>query len=268
LNQITQAKLAKRLAVSRSAIGNAAAKGKIGLTSDGLVDLEAPATREYVSSFSLHRGKARTEASSPERVAAQIARTCATYSRRLLRFKRRKAELIGAEEVATSNAAMLAALREGLALLPARVNLAASELERELEENMTRILHDAIKAAGRAHTPALPAAEEAEGSLPSLPEDIGLDEARAFVDQLAADQMDVETLREKHILRLREEVRRETAQLDTALFGNLRSWPRRVVARLAGAKATLGEARALEILEGLVAEEIARIVEWEERRSA
>jgi hypothetical protein len=177
LNPIKQSELAARLGIGRSAISNALNRGKLDALPTGEIDLDGEASRAYLARFSRHRGKQRTEPSSPARAAAMLARARSLYERNVLRFKRRKREVIPTEMINYSIDNLLTTLRGEVAALPERIGLDAVNLERELEIGIIQALEAAKKKSIQTEMPAHGEAGEAAVEYPDvLPDQASLDE--------------------------------------------------------------------------------------------
>lgn len=237
---MTQAELAERLGVSRQAVSKAAKAGRLALNPDGSVDMKAQITKTYLAHFTKHRGKQRREDPTPEAAEALRRKLQAQYHRAAARLTRRKALLIEAAPVAGLFAAILDELAHGLRGLPARVDLDAPELERELERAIVLVMAGAV-AAGEVYLATRPHEGGVDPMPDTLPDDAPVGALRAMLDLQAAARHNLEAAIEDGRLIPREHVLQRLGQLDTTAFGACRSFPRRIVAELSAVLAAEGQ---------------------------
>jgi hypothetical protein len=260
--QLKPSELAKRLGIAPAAVRDAERRGRLVREADGTYDTDRPENRSYLGRFTGHRGKQRTEPSSPARAAAMIARARSLYERHALKFKQRKLELIPADLVNFRLGVLLQALREEVAALADRIDLTATAIEGEMERAISEALGSAKKKSLQAAMPAHSETREAAVEYPDvLPDGASLDDARAFIDQVQADRIAQETALQLGEFVTRHDALRHLGIINSEVFGNLRTWPRRSVARVAAARTSQGAEAARRVLGELVEEELARIDE-------
>jgi len=253
---LKQADLARRLGVDRSAISRALERGKLESLPDGTIDTENATNKRYLSRWTAHRGKTRSQPApvSPNRAAAQLARARAEYGRKRSRFLRRKAEHLPADMFWQLTLGVFVAIQDALRGYADRVDLSSPTLERELESRMTAVLS--------APRPKEPRATEPGPQPVPLPEDPGdnLDDVRSRLDLLAGAMHEFAGALEDGTIVSRQDAEKQFSDLSAVYFNaGLLRLPRRIVAGLSSVLATQGVKAAREYLRNLVAEEVARL---------
>ena len=80
---VKQVDLARKLGVSKAAVGQAVKAGSLVRQADGLVDTKDPENAAYLARFTAHRGKQRPRRtpSSPARAAAMLSKVTAKFEK-------------------------------------------------------------------------------------------------------------------------------------------------------------------------------------------
>ncbi|MGD9938763.1 MAG: hypothetical protein AB7T74_03055 [Clostridia bacterium] len=255
MTPLTQAALARRLGISKSAVTQAVQLGKLNTRPDGKIDPAGPQSQAYLSRFTLHRGKQRPEpvAQTPEAVEGQRRKLQAQFARIQAKMIRRKKLFIRSEPVHAVLDATRQTLIAGLRKMPTRVNFGAPALERELDRVAVGLM-EAAKMAGKAilQNPDTPAGQD-EDSLPiCMPDDASITDLKTMLDYQAAHRHGLETAIESGILITRERAQQLTAQLHAGPFRACMNLPRRFVAELEAIRGTQGADAARTRLADLI----------------
>lgn len=265
MNSITQAALAKRLGVGRSAITNAATAGKLRRLPDGSIDLDAAETREYTARFTLHRGKApkaRPEALTPEAMEAQRHRVQSQYGRLYAKFTERRAKYTPAPPFYAAARRMLEQLRAALAALPATVEYGATRTELELERAFIIAMKSGQHGIRLVMDPSDGEPDPARLP-PAIPESADLTASKAYLDELGALRHEMEhAIEAKEALTI-EDCKRRLSAIDQGTFAACRSAPRRMAGIVAALFKSAGPEAARAALTAHVAEIVQKIAAME-----
>lgn len=255
--------LADRLGVTKAAVSQAVARGRLVAGPDGSIDPEHPQNKEFLRRWTLHRGKSRPgfSAGGPERAVALLERAVAAYARRLAEYKTRRAGFFPKRYSYAWLDSLACGIRDKLKEFPAMVNWEAQPFEIELERVMVHCLKTGKAAADPKNSILYdPPAEVPEAPLPETVEGMDLDRARACLDRLAARKHDFERWVSAGSVISDEEVRRIIGRFGGDYVNtSLVRFPRRVVAQLAAVWSSAGLDAAKAELSRLIADEVARL---------